>query len=403
MTRTLIALVTLALATTAPGAPKVKLGIDVLRDSGFAALAEKRVGLVANPASVDASLRPSIDVLRAADNVRLVALFGPEHGVYGDEYAGDKIEDRTDPRTGLPVYSLYGATRKPTPAMLEGLDALVFDLQDIGSRSYTYISTMKVCMQACAEAGIEFVVLDRPNPMGGRRVEGPGLRTPFESFIGLLYVPYVHGMTMGELARLVRADELPGYERLTVVPMEGWTREMTWRDTGLAWVPTSPHIPTPEAAIAYAATGMIGELLVISNGVGYTQPFEIVGAPGLDGEALAERLNAQGLSGIHFRPVRYKPFYATAKGEKCQGVQVHIDPAAEANLVEVNHRILALLEAPRLFAEAKPARHSMFDKANGSDEARRVLSEAGDLEALFAAWREQCAAFVERRQPFLLY
>src|SRR5688572_28650081 len=231
-----------ALTCTTAGA-QVKLGIDVLRDEGFALLKNKRVGLVAHPASVDSNLTPTVDILRAARGVKLVALFGPEHGVWGDEAGGDKIEDQTDPRTGLPAYSLYGATRKPTPEMLRQIDVLVFDLQDIGSRSYTFVSTMKVCLQACAEYAIDFVVLDRPNTLGGQRIEGPPLRKEYESFIGMLYVPYVHGMTTGELAQLARDEVAPGFKKLHVVKMKGWSRDMVWEDTGLGWIPTSPHIP----------------------------------------------------------------------------------------------------------------------------------------------------------------
>jgi uncharacterized protein YbbC (DUF1343 family) len=231
--------------------------------------------------------------------VRLVALFGPEHGIYGDVPAGDKIESRTDARTGLPVHSLYGATRKPTPAMLRGLDVLVYDLQDTGCRSYTFISTMGLAMEACAEAGIEFIVLDRPNPLGGVRVEGPRLEDPkLRSFVSQWDVPYVYGMTCGEVARWI--NERGGLKqpcKLTVVPLRGWRRTMVWRDTGLPWVPASPHIPQGESPLFQVATGMLGEIGGVSIGIGYTLPFQTIAAPKVDPAALAANLNARGLAG----------------------------------------------------------------------------------------------------------
>jgi uncharacterized protein YbbC (DUF1343 family) len=353
-------------------------------------------------------------------------MFGPEHGIYGDEYAGDKVADRRDPKTGIPLYSLYGDTRKPTPAMLANIDVLVFDLQDIGSRSYTNISTMKVAMEACAEQGKAFVVLDRPNPLGGNRVEGPGLdEKNFSSFVGIVDVPYVHGMTTGELALLMRARFLPKYEKLRVVKMAGWSRDMVWEDLGRTWVPTSPHVPHVSSVAAYAATGIVGELYVISNGVGYTQPFEIVGAPYVNGAALADALNDHWLAprpaydtlaatrpvtaartpkptGVYFRPIRFKPFYATFKTEPCQGVQVHIDPRTAGTIVEINYRLMEALDARKILAEA-PARHEMFDKVNGGPEVRTYLTEGRDLGELFAKWKRQCAAFKDSRKKFLLY
>lgn len=403
----LLSLIAIALFAPPLSAESVKLGIDVLREDGFKALQNKRVGLVAHPASVDSRLVPTVDVLRAAPNVTLVALFAPEHGVWGDEYAGDKIADQTDPRTGLPVNSLYGATRKPTREMLADIDVLVFDLQDIGSRSYTFISTMKVCLEACAENAIEFMVLDRPNPLGGERIEGPPLKKGFESFIGLLPVPYVHGMTMGELARQVREEVAPGYRRLTVVPMKGWTREMLWDDTGLGWIPTSPHIPHVSSCAAYAATGILGELHAVSIGVGYTLPFEIVGAPDVDGDKLAETLNAHfDLTGapppLYFRSARFKPFYAVHQGEPCQGVQVHLDPATSPTLVEINFRLIDALGGKEVFARSQ-RRHGSFDKACGSDEPRKWMTEGHDLDELFAQWRDYCDTFREERKKWLLY
>jgi uncharacterized protein YbbC (DUF1343 family) len=413
-------------AATGGAPPAVKFGIDVLRDEAFASLAGKRVGLIASPSSVDEHLTPTSHLLRDATGVKLVSMFGPEHGIYGDEYAGDKVDDRKDPKTGIPIYSLYGKTRKPTPEMLAGLDVLVFDLQDIGSRSYTNISTMKVAMEACAENDKAFVVLDRPNPLGGTRVEGPPLdEQNFSSFVGIVNVPYVHGMTIGELARLMRDRFVPDYKKLRVVKMTGWTRGMTWADTKREWIPTSPHVPHLSSVPAYSATGIVGELYVISNGVGYTQPFEIVGAPYVDGQALADALNnhwthpheayealkqkrnvtvpkSPAPDGVFFRSIRFKPFYSTFKTEPCQGVQVHIDPRTAGSIVEINYRLMEALDAAKILSEA-PKRHDMFDKVNGSAEARTYLMQRKDLATLFAKWKANSDAFKASRKKYLLY
>ena len=241
------ALVTLLEATVVG---QVRLGSEQLAANEFKELQGKRVGLITNPSGANHNGETTIELLRRAPGVRLLALFGPEHGVYGDVKAGERIPERTDARTGLPVHSLYGATRKPTPAMLQGLDVLVYDLQDTGVRSYTFISTMGLAMEACAEAGLEFVVLDRPNPLGGERVEGPPLDERFRSFVGQWNIPYAYGMTCGELARMINGE---GWIKkpcaLTVVPMTGWRRSMVWHDTGLPWVPTSPNVPRADSPL----------------------------------------------------------------------------------------------------------------------------------------------------------
>jgi uncharacterized protein YbbC (DUF1343 family) len=382
----------------------VKFGIDVLRESNFEAVAGKRLGLVMNPASVDSRLVSTADVLAQTDRCKLVALFGPEHGIYGAAYAGAKVDDQPrDPRTGVPVYSLYGGKgRKPSEKVRQGLDALLFDLQDIGCRSYTYLSSMKLCMDACAESDIEFVVLDRPNPLGGNRVEGPMLKDGFQSFVSYLPVPYVHGMTMGELAQFVQKKYHPNYKKLRVIKMSGWKREMIWEDTGRQWVPTSPHVPEARSAASYVSTGILGELYVINIGVGYTQPFEICGAPWIDGDALAHAMNAQGPKNVTYRPLHFVPFYGTFLTLPCEGVQVHLDPRTAENLVEINYRLIQTLGAQRLF-DAAPKRHQMFDKVSGSDEPRKVLTSGGDLNALFAKWKRECEAFRREVKDALIY
>jgi uncharacterized protein YbbC (DUF1343 family) len=403
-----------------------RLGIDVLKENGVEILKGKKVGLVAHPASVNSKLIPTVDVLRTLPEVELVALFGPEHGVYGNEYAGVKVAGGVDPRTGLTIHSLYGSSRKPSPEMLKGLDALVFDLQDIGARSYTYISTMKLCLQACAEADIAFVVLDRPNPLGGERIEGPMVEKPFESFISLLNVPYVHGMTMGELARLVKEESHPHYDKLEVVKMSGWRRDMLWQDTRLSWVPTSPHIPYASTCASYAATGILGELGQVSVGVGYPQPFDLIGAPWIKGEALERTLNlywgkarevypflssgspftvdpSPSPKGINFRTARFKPFYAIFKDQGCEGVQIYIDPRHAESIVEFNFRILWTLDAPKLIKASKPDKITMFHKACGTDAPRIWLEAGRPLEPLFAKWRASSEKFRESRARHLLY
>ncbi len=423
LSRVIVMLSVLVLSLPAWGQP-VKLGIDVLQESNYEAVRGKRIGLVAHPASVDSRFVSTVRLLHFSKVCDLVVLFGPEHGVFGDVYAGDKIVDRTDPRTGLPAYSLYGVNRKPTKAMLEGLDALVFDLQDIGARSYTYVSTMRACLEACAEEGIEFIVLDRPNPLGGDRIEGGMVEEGFESFISNIPVPYVHGMTMGELAMLVRDTYAPGYDKLKVVKMQGWQRYMTWEDTALRWVMTSPHIPDARSCAFYVATGIVGELSTVSIGVGYTQPFQLFGAPGIDGQTLADALNNRWDNpgdhyrratnrelvdlvskdapvGLTFRPVWFKPFYSRFAGEVCQGVQVHIDPTRKVNLIEINFKLAQALGGAFIFGDG--SRDRSFDIAVGSNEPRTLLMEGAPLEGLFARWRQQCKQFRETRKPYLLY
>jgi uncharacterized protein YbbC (DUF1343 family) len=389
---------------------RVILGNETLVEDGFRQLAGKRVGLITNPSGVNRQLETTIDVLRAAEGVNLVALFGPEHGIYGDVPAGDKVESRIDPRTQLPVHSLYGATRKPTPEMLEGLDALVYDLQDTGARSYTYISTMGEAMEACGEAGIEFIVLDRPNPLGGLRVEGPMVdQEELRSFVSRWDVPYVYGMTCGELARMINDQ---GWIKtpceLTVVPMRGWDRMMVWRDTGLPWVPASPHIPHGESPLFQVATGMIGEIGGVSIGVGYTLPFQCIAAPDVNPHKLADKLNRYGLHGVRFQPITFKPYYATFQGEIVGGVQVFFTDAAQAPLTAVNYYALeALKEVAGLdvFAEAmaRNKSFSMFDKVNGTRATRLALQADTPAVEIVDSWRAGEDKFRRDRAQYLLY
>ncbi len=386
--------------------PPIKLGIDVLEARGFDVLAGKRVGLITNPSGTSRDLRATVDVLADAPNVQLIALFGPEHGVRGEVPAGEKIADGRDEITGLPVRSLYGATRKPTPEMLADIDVLVFDVQDNGSRSYTYISTMAVAMEAAAEEGKAFVVLDRPNPCGGNRVEGRVADMEFKSFVGHLPIPYMHGMTVGELATMTNESGwLEGGVRcdLTVIPMEGWRRSMLWNDTGLLWISSSPHVPRGESSLFYATTGIVGELRTLSEGVGYPLPFELLGRPGLDPQRLANDLNARGLPGVFFQPTYFRPYYHSFEGETCGGVQIVLTDPRRAQLTPIQfHAMDAVMKMHPELAFFGGRRDNMFDKVCGTDLIRKAFADGG-LRKVLTLWNEGVDEFKRARAPYLLY
>ncbi len=399
----------LALALPWAARGEVKLGNEVLAQGGFKVLQGKRVGLITNPSGVNRCLNSTVEVLRAAPGVKLAALLGPEHGVYGDVGAGEKVENQVDRRTGLPAYSLYGKTHRPTPEMLQDLDALVYDLQDTGCRSYTFITTMGVAMEACAEADREFIVLDRPDPLGGDRIEGPLLEEKFRSGVSRWNVPYVYGLTCGELARMINGEGwIKKPCRLTVVPMKGWKRSMVWEDTGLPWVPSSPHVPHGESSLFQVATGMIGELESVSTGIGYTLPFECVAAPGLDPHKLAEALNGYHLRGVEFRPITYKPYYFTFSNQVVGGVQVYFTDPARAPLTAINFYALEALKQVGgldLFAEAIKVKRgfNMFDKVNGTDATRKALQAGVPASEIVASWKAGEDAFRKARRKYLLY
>jgi len=307
----------------------------------------------------------------------------------------------------VPAYSLFGKHRKADPEMLKGIDTLVFDVQDIGSRSYTFISTMILAMEAAAENDITFVVLDRPNPLGGEKIEGRPLDPRFSSFVGQVPIPYVHGMTVGELAQMANGEGwlADGAKcKLVVVPMEGWQRSMWYDETGLEWIPTSPHIPHAETCPFYAATGIMGELQILSEGVGYTLPFELAGAPGIDSEKLADELNRRHLPGVFFRPTYFKPFYFRFEGETCGGVQVIFRDRRKAELTEVQFHIL---DAVHRINPDQPIftgkRDKMFDKVCGTDEIRNAWQEGTPLIDILALWREGRDTFRATRAKYLLY
>lgn len=402
--------VALFLSPSLGARPVVKTGIETLRDRGFDVLRGARVGLITNPTGVDADLNSTIDILFQAKDVRLVALFGPEHGVRGDFAAGDKIDTYTDQRTGLPVYSLYGSTRKPTPEMLAGIDILVYDIQDIGCRSYTYISTMGLAMEAAAEHHIPFVVLDRPNPLGGIRMEGNLVEPGFVSFVSQFPIPYVYGLTCGELARMLNDEKLLANGitcQLTVVPMQGWKRSMIFPETGLPWVPTSPHVPRDVTSLHYVSTGILGELGVISEGVGYTLPFETFAAEWIDPALLADSMNALRLQGVIFRPMSFKPFYGRDMGNQLKGVQVHLLDPSGVNLMAI--QFLFMQVHHRLYPDKNPfeladaSRIRMFDKVAGSDQVRTLFAKRMRYEDVKGFLEEDLGRFRATAGKYLLY
>lgn len=382
----------------------VMTGIEVLRQDGFELLKGKRVGLITNPTGVDRNLKSTVDILFEAPDVQLVALYGPEHGVRGDIPAGEKVENQVDAKTGLKVHSLYGKTRKPTPEMLQGIDVLVYDIQDIGCRSYTFISTMGLVMRAAKEQNKEVVILDRPNPLGGEKVEGSGVSQGYFSFVSQFDIPYIYGLTCGELANYLNQEI--GC-KLTVVPMQGWKRSMRFEDTGLPWVPTSPQIPSTTAAILYPATGIIGEMGFLNIGVGYTLPFQVMTAPWVKSVELTEVLNAKQLPGVAFRPILYKPLFGDLQGQTVQGVQIFITDYDKARLSEIQFHVIEamhqLYPSHVLFSAETEKRNNMFDKVCGTNFIRENFSKQYKTDDILSYWRNNEQAFKEKSASFYLY
>lgn len=407
MKRLLFICCALWLAFGSASAQKVKTGIEVLKKQNFKILEGLRVGLVTNPTGVDNDLRSDVDILHAAKNVKLVALFGPEHGVRGNVHAGDAVANDSDPATGLPVYSLYGKYRTPSDEMLKNIDVLVYDIQDIGCRSFTYISTLANIMKAAARNHIKVVVLDRPNPLGGKKVEGCVTEDDCISFVSQFKVPYVYGLTPGELARLLNDEGLLGEKcDLEVVKMKGWKRSMTYGDTGLKWVLSSPHIPEASSAPFYTVSGIVGELDSINIGVGYTIPFQTFAAPWIKATELADRMNALRLPGYTFRPIYYSPFYSKYKGRQLQGVQVHFTNYRKARLCDVQFYILQ--ELYKLYPNhdiLKQAgqRAGMFDKVCGSKKIRELFLRRHRWKDVKAYWDKDADKFKKLSRQYYLY
>ena len=397
----------LLIFTASVGAATVQTGIEVLRADGFKLLEGKRVGLTTNPTGVDSNLKSTIDILWEAENVNLVALYGPEHGVRGNVHAGDVVDNEVDKKTGLKMYSLYGKTKKPNKEMMDEIDVMVYDIQDNGCRSYTYISTMGMLMEACIEHGKELIVLDRPNPLGGEKIEGCLVEDGYISFVSQFKIPYLYGQTPGELALYLNATDYENKCKLTVVKMEGWTRDMTWDETGLEWIVASPHVPHGQSAVFYPVTGIFGEFSYISIGVGYTLPFEVMGAPWISADTLAEAMNALELPGLEFRPIYYKPYYSTFQGELCQGVQIHILDYEKARLSEV--QFLVVQELMRLWPEkdwfqlCNQKRFGMFDKVCGTNKIREMFGKRYQWEDIRKYWYKDVEAYRKASSKYYLY
>lgn len=401
-------LVSVALLLAFTAGAQVKTGIEVLKATNFKQLEGKRIGLVTNPTGVDKNLVSTIDILHNAKNVNLVALYGPEHGVRGDVHAGDKVDNFNDPTTGLPVYSLYGKTRKPTKEMLDGIDALVYDIQDIGCRSFTYFSTLGMIMEAAAEYGKEIIVLDRPNPLGGEKVEGNLVEEGYISFVSQFKIPYLYGLTVGELANMLNGEKMLGKTcKLTVIPMEGWKRSMVYGDTRLPWVLPSPHIPQDITSYYYPVSGILGELGYMSIGVGYTLPFQIFCAEWIKADEFTAALNALNLPGIRFRPLHIKPFYATLVGKNIQGAQVYIMDYKIARLAEIQFYVMQVIAQlypdKAVFANADQGRFNMFDKVSGSNYVREEFSKRNKFSDIEKFWTKDEAAFKKLSAKYYLY
>ncbi|MEM1093372.1 MAG: DUF1343 domain-containing protein [Bacteroidota bacterium] len=377
-------------------------------DEGFASLRGQRVGLITNHTGRVDTLHLA-DALHAAEGVTLAALFGPEHGLRGDADAGEKVDDGIDDATGAPIYSLYGRTRKPTPTMLTNVDVLVFDIQDVGARFYTYISTMGYAMQAAAEAGLPFVVLDRPNPLGGDLVEGWTLEPEHTSFVGAYPIPVVHGLTVGELAQMIKGEGwLDGLDNLdlTVVPMQGWTRAMRWPDTGLPWMPTSPNIPDFETAQVYAGTCFF-EGTTASEGRGTETPFLLVGAPDAPHDAITAALNTAGLAGLTFTSEAFTPRSIPGmsanpklKDRSLNGVRLAVTDATALQPVAAGVHVL------HAFYQAQPDDFLKADwlaKLAGTTQFRMLLLDKATPDAIVASWADDVGRFQALREPYLLY
>ena len=395
--------------------PAVKTGIEVLRDRGFRGLVGKRVGLVTNPSGVDHLLNSTVDILYNAPGVELVALYGPEHGVRGDIYAGDHVKDTKDTATGLPVYSIYGATRKPTKEMLQGIDIMVYDIQDVVVRSYTFISSLGLVMEACGELGIEVMVLDRPNPLGGNKIEGCYVEPGFYSFVSQYRIPYIYGMTVGELAVMINEENMnrgqngkqePARCKLTVVPMEGWIRDMLYEDTGLPWVLPSPNIPFKDTPMYYAAAGICGELYGFMNiGIGYTLPFQVFGATWLDPDKLKAKLESYDLPGISFRTIWFKPSAGSQKGQLVKGLQYFFTDYEKARVTETQFYVMQAVA--ELYPDKKAfeiiSGYGLFDKVCGTDYVRTEFKKRYNVTDIKEYWRKDEEDFRTLSQRYHIY
>lgn len=398
MMRRICSLSLLLVLAAVPAFGQTVAGLEVLLTEQQALVAGKRIGLITNHTGVDRQMNHAIDLIRKAPGARLTALFAPEHGIRGLVQAGGKVADTVDERSGVKVYSLYGAVRRPTPEMLAEVDVLVYDIQDVGARFYTFISTMGEGMDVAAEKGIPFIVLDRPNPLADLRVEGRMMDMSYKSFVGAYPIPARFGMTPGELAGFYR-DRMENKVDLKVVKMRNWKRSMWYDQTGLAWIPPSPNIPTLTAAIVYPGTCLI-EGTNVSEGRGTTTPFEIIGAPWIDGYKLADELRKANLPGILFRPAGFTPTFSKYQGEVCQGVQLHV---VDRDRFEPVRTALHLLKALKQLWPDKFQWRSSLDRLSGSDDVRLALERGDTPEQIVESWSAALKEYEEVRRGYFLY
>lgn len=381
----------------------VTTGLEVLLEQGHPLVDGKRIGLITNHTAIDRNLRSAIDVLHHDPRFDLVHLYGPEHGVRGDVQAGDHVGAAIDPETGLPVDSLYGRTRKPTPAMLEGIDVLLFDIQDGGARFYTYISTMVLAMESAIEHSIPFVILDRPNPVTGRHIAGPILDPQYSSFVGIHPIATRHGLTMGELARLVAADR--SWPEPHVVRMRGWQRQMWWDDTGLPFVQASPNLPTLDSLTVYTGT-CIFESTTLSEGRGTTRPFEYIGAPWVNAAELVADLRSRHLPGVGFRSASFVPMFSKHQGETCHGVQLHVFDREAFQPVQTGvHMIHALrhLTESEFSWRSGTALGMSVNLLYGTDDLHTMIDAGASPGEIIARWNAGQTEYREKAKAAHLY
>ncbi|MEK5495700.1 DUF1343 domain-containing protein [Bacillus sp. FSL M8-0077] len=378
----------------------VKTGIETLLSSNLSWLKGKKVGLITNPTGIDANMKSSVDLLFEHPDIKLTALYGPEHGVRGDAQAGEGVESYTDEKTGLPVYSLYGKTRKPTPEMLKNVDVLLFDIQDVGTRYYTYIYTMAYAMEAAKENNIPFVVLDRPNPIGGLKVEGPVLEPEHASFVGLYPIPLRHGMTTGELAYMFN-KEFHINADVKVIKMKHWKRSMTFDDTKLPFVLPSPNMPTVDSTFVYPATGLI-EGTNVSEGRGTTKPFELIGAPYINSNELADHLNGLKLKGVQFRPVSFTPTFSKHAGTLSHGVQLYVTDRKSFEAVKTGLSIIKAIHDlyPNDFQFLQTG---SFDKLIGNSWIKEEINKGTPIKHIMKQYHHDLKTFEKKRKKYLIY
>ena len=389
---------------------KVKLGVDELFSAANQSILRgNQIGLITNHTAIDANGKTTIDLFKQNEKTcgyQLIALFAPEHGLRGIQYANESVLQDKD-QDGIPIYSLHGTTRRPTPSMLANITLLVYDIQDLGSRSYTYSSTLFYAMEEAAKANIPVLVLDRPNPLGGLIVDGPMLEKEWRSFVGYINVPYCHGLTIGELATYFNNEYHVGCD-LTVIPMMGWERRMTFDETGLTWIPTSPFVPEANTAFYYPSTGLLGELQLVNIGIGYTLPFKVVGAPWINAEQFATQLNRQNFPGVRFHPFHYRPFFGRFSGETCHGVLIVITDPHRYLPVTTQFLIIGTLKNlyPSSFHKALEASTScqeMFNKVNGTAEIYRLLKQEKYLFwKLKAVHQKEKEIYLRKRNSYLI-